>query len=95
MFFRTVYCIHVLLLFQLEKRHKQFEYARMVMEKNRHELDVKKPPSNAKKDEEKPNKRKTVSTLGNTEQSLPDEVIPRPRQVVERTSKRQAVSQWA
>lgn len=67
----------------------------MVMEKNRHELDVKKPPSNAKKDEEKPNKRKTVSTLGNTEQSLPDEVIPRPRQVVERTSKRQAVSQWA
>lgn len=45
---------------KLEKRHKQFEYARMVMEKNRHELDVKKPPSNAKKDEEKPNKRKTA-----------------------------------
>lgn len=45
---------------KLEKRHKQFEYARMVMEKNRHELDVKKPPSDAKKDEEKPNKRKTA-----------------------------------
>lgn len=66
----------------------------MVMENNRHELDVKKPPSDAKKDEEKPNKRKTVSTSGFTEQSLPEEVTPKPRQVVERTSKRQAVSQW-
>jgi len=53
----------------MEKRHKQFEYARMVMEKNRMELN-KKPPSKFPKQPEKPGedgaKRKTVCCLSST-----------------------------
>ena len=63
------------------------------MEKNRNDLDVKKPPSNPKKEEDKPNKRKTVSTPGAcAEQVVPEEVISKPRQVVQRISKRHTVS---
>ncbi|XP_062573209.1 uncharacterized protein LOC134235115 [Saccostrea cucullata] len=77
---------------KMEKRHKQFEYARMVMEKNRQELDIKKPPSHPRKEDEKPNKRKTVSTPRYTEQTSPEDVGPRPKHIVDRSSKRQAVS---
>ncbi|KAH3703781.1 uncharacterized protein LOC127861288 isoform X1 [Dreissena polymorpha] len=48
---------------KMEKRHKQFEYARMVMEKNRQELGVKKPPKFPKQPEkpgEEGVKRKTA-----------------------------------
>nr|XP_022324523.1 uncharacterized protein LOC111125238 isoform X2 [Crassostrea virginica] len=63
---------------KLEKRHKQFEYARMVMEKNRNDLDVKKPPSNPKKEEDKPNKRKTAIEYS---KNIPKpNVKPRPNQ---------------
>lgn len=47
----------------MEKRHKQFEYARMVMEKNRMELSHKKPPKfprHPDKQGEEGAKRKTV-----------------------------------
>ncbi|XP_061163786.1 uncharacterized protein LOC133172945 isoform X2 [Saccostrea echinata] len=63
---------------KMEKRHKQFEYARMVMEKNRQELDIKKPPSHPRKEEEKPNKRKTAIEYS---KGIPKpNVKPRPNQ---------------
>ncbi|XP_056010877.1 uncharacterized protein LOC130051869 isoform X19 [Ostrea edulis] len=63
---------------KLEKRHKQFEYARMVMEKNRQQLDVKKPPAHPKKEEEKPTKRKTAIDYS---KNIPKpNVKPRPNQ---------------
>ena len=48
----------------MEKKHKQFEYARMVMEKNRQELGSKKPPQfprSPPKQGEENIKRKAVS----------------------------------
>ena len=48
----------------MEKRHKQIEYARMVMEKNRQELGSKKPPQfprSPPKQGEENIKRKAVS----------------------------------
>ena len=48
-------------MFQMEKRHKQFEYARMVMEKNRMELGHKKPPKFPRETKEENHKRKVVS----------------------------------
>ena len=47
-------------VFQMEKRHKQFEYARMVMEKNRLELGSKKPPKFPRETKEENHKRKVV-----------------------------------
>ncbi|XP_056010867.1 uncharacterized protein LOC130051869 isoform X10 [Ostrea edulis] len=80
---------------KLEKRHKQFEYARMVMEKNRQQLDVKKPPAHPKKEEEKPTKRKTVSNTWITEQTSSEGVGPRPKHFVERSNKRQAAIDYS
>ena len=48
----------------MEKKHKQFEYARIVMEKNRMELGHKKPPKFPRQPEkqgEEGVKRKTVN----------------------------------
>lgn len=62
--FRVEWFDTLLVIFQLEKRHKQFEYARMVMEKNRVELGSKKPPKFPRQPEragEEGVKRKTVS----------------------------------
>ncbi|XP_045209520.2 mediator of RNA polymerase II transcription subunit 12-like isoform X2 [Mercenaria mercenaria] len=66
---------------KMEKRHKQFEYARMVMEKNRMELGHKKPPKFPRQPEkqgEEGAKRKTALEYA---KNVPKPVVkPRPNQ---------------
>lgn len=74
---------------KMEKRHKQFEYARMVMEKNKNELQDTKKPSFPRKDpqveETEKSKRKaqnnsTVRALDYAKNVPKPQVKPRPTQ---------------
>lgn len=63
---------------KMEKRHKQFEYARMVMEKNRLELGNKKPPKFPRDTKEDNHKRKVA--LDYAKNVPKPSVKPRPNQ---------------
>ncbi|KAL4228723.1 hypothetical protein ACF0H5_011766 [Mactra antiquata] len=65
---------------KMEKRHKQFEYARMVMEKNRMELGSKKPPKFPRQNERETHEGKRRQALEYAKNVPKPQVKPRPNQ---------------
>ncbi|KAK3605218.1 hypothetical protein CHS0354_038654 [Potamilus streckersoni] len=65
---------------KLEKRHKQFEYARMVMEKNKMDLSDKKRPSFPRKQKEPEGKVKRNTAIEYSKNVPKPAVKPRPNQ---------------